>query len=391
MFNQKDLLHIDNFRYLLFESLSDIVWHVSNHPLSILKKDFFALGTEIGPDRTSGGKPFYLSTSRSKVGSYSNDSRGTTFKLNGKLLNSRFKGKSVDYWSKTDIKKRSEGIHEMEDRLYSDKPVIDNARKYILEVNSWLDLKYSANSSYYHYLKEVEDTAKHYGIPYKVYSSYNDYISNKNPRESISDIVDLDTIEKNSTYKFGHNSKAKRLRKLLLFLSELKDTENTYSSYYSSELTLSSDYSNLLRREHNRTAIYVKKLVANILRKLRLKSLDELFSLRIKQSHKMRDIRNDLHHLDYKMNSFIKSMKEKEDYDFDLIYDLDRYFFDGKMFDKLTTTFKKRDYDSVHEIFQSARDKILERKKEIERTFVYLPISEREPEIVDQSWKNDQI
>ena len=100
---------------LISEGISDIVWHYTKDPVHILKSNKFSLGTETGSDITKSGKAFFMSTARSKLGSYSNTSSGTIFKLDGRKINQNYKGSSVDYWGGT--KAREGGTQEMEDGI----------------------------------------------------------------------------------------------------------------------------------------------------------------------------------------------------------------------------------------------------------------------------------
>ena len=159
----------------LQESVSDIVWHYSNNPYEILKSNKFGLSSESGSDVTKSGKPFYLSLSRSKSGSYSNNPRGIIFKLDGAKLNNKYKGFPFDYWAGSGFKNRSQGNSEMEDRLASKNSEIPNARDYILEVIGWAD-EYSKKSIYSNYQKNVELLCKKLDIPFVFYDSYQNFL-----------------------------------------------------------------------------------------------------------------------------------------------------------------------------------------------------------------------
>lgn len=390
MYSQREL--VNNLPQILLERVTDVVWHMSNDALSILKRNVFSLGTETGPDKTRGGKAFYLSTARSKTGSYSDSTNGIIFKLDGRLLNSRYKGKAIDYWAGSGLRPREGGKHEMEDRIYSEEPVIPNARKYILEINAWIDPHYAKDSVYSIYQKKVEDKAKELGIPYKIYAGYEDFIKNKNPKNSIAEIIDTTKIELLQPYKFRDTRRKNRLKEILLFLSELKDPERKWDRY-DSALSLSNDYNNMLRREHGRSALYTKNAISKILRRLKMNSIDDLIKLRVEQAQFMKRINSDKQYLDYKKKRILKSMEDGEDYDFDTLYDLNQQYFKGDkdMFHKITSLYRRGDKEGMEDIFRNIWDNYEKDIKDIQKTLVKLPLSEPEKQKVDDSWRDIQI
>jgi hypothetical protein len=119
----------------LFESVSSIVYHYTSlyNSAQILSGARFRLaaspGTKTELDLQKGNKPYYLSTTRSKVGDYTLHQfykDGVVFVLNGDWFNQRYKGGAVDYWGRN----RSQGAglkgryKEMEDRVFSSEPYI---------------------------------------------------------------------------------------------------------------------------------------------------------------------------------------------------------------------------------------------------------------------------
>lgn len=141
---------------ILNEVLSDIVYHKSRSPLSILKTDTFKLTSNAGTksDRIGSDKLYYASFARSKQSAYlrSPGSEEVLFVLDGKKLNQNFKGGAVDYWQwhkKSDLgdmssRDREQMLQstEMEDRLFSDKPEIKNFSKYIIKVEIYVEARY---------------------------------------------------------------------------------------------------------------------------------------------------------------------------------------------------------------------------------------------------------
>lgn len=379
---------------LYHESASEIIWHYSNDPLSILKTDKFSLGTETGADSTKSGHPFYMSTARSKTASYSISNKGIIFKLDGRALNNRYRAKSVDYWNGSEIKPRYKGVHEMEDRIYSKSPTIPNARKYILEIQSWLDIDKAHNiDTFALYVKKVEDMCIAQSIPFIVYRNYKDFISGKNPANSVSDIINLSEIEVPQPYKFKDHRRKNRLKDILLFLGELKDPERNYSRYDSLSI-LSADYGNTLRRNHGRSAIYAKEVISKILRKLKIDNIDQLFKLRIEQAHKMLKYKNDIKYIDHKLREWVKEIDSNDERDyFNEIYDFNQAYQDSdkEIMREIFKAFKSKNIDSLRGIFDDTKSRIMDKIQNIESTMVKVSINDVVKPKPDESWKNDQI
>lgn len=158
----------------LNESLSKELYHFtsSGKAAKILKTNEFVLSKVYGyPGKEDKremefhpkGKVYYLSASRSKFGGYARHKlkffQGIDYVnlvLDGEKLNQNYEGKPISFFTREDKKKTlsSKGREdfmaqdEMEDRLFSSKPYIKNASKYIKEVhillyekeiNKWVD------------------------------------------------------------------------------------------------------------------------------------------------------------------------------------------------------------------------------------------------------------
>ena len=127
-------LLFENWKKYLTEGVTDIVYHKT--PLysaeNILKTNKFMTSVAFGTPadkQINKGKLYYLSTMRSPVGDYGPSLPAVTFKLDGRKLGERSKAAAVDYWGP------SFPTNEMEDRVFTDKPWIAPASKYILEVH----------------------------------------------------------------------------------------------------------------------------------------------------------------------------------------------------------------------------------------------------------------
>lgn len=140
----------EEIKNILSEGLSKIVYHYTYTVklLSILRMNKFATSSNLGSGsdaRISGGKVFFFSTSRAKgMSGYGNRHGIVAIVLDGEKLNQRFKGFPIDYWNystkRSDYKSTSDYIralqsNELEDRIVTNKPYIDNAKDYILEIH----------------------------------------------------------------------------------------------------------------------------------------------------------------------------------------------------------------------------------------------------------------
>jgi hypothetical protein len=377
--------------FLITEAASDIVWHISDNPYKILKNNKFSLGSETGPNITNSGKPFYLSVARSKLGSYSRNPRAIIFKLDGREFNKRYKSFPIDYWGGSGFRDRSSGVSEMEDRIASLDPIIPDARKYILEIIGWAD-EHSKQGVYSFYQKKVEDLSKELGIPFVFYNSYEDFIQNKNPHKSVSDVVDLTKIEEISPYKspFSYRkNNLTRIKYLLNFLLNLKDPEHSYGRYHSN-LTISADYGNLIIRNHDKTEIFAKKLLANAMKRLNLKNIDELLKLRLKQLQELETYKNDIKHMNYKFNQYVKNLNDREDKDFEDFYSFSNYYL-GKEFEELSRLYIDKDVNGMKQLFEKYQNILQAKIDNILQTSMNIHINPTPKKKEDFSWRENQI
>ena len=379
---------------LITENLSDIVWHYTDHPLSILKSNKFSLSTETGSDVTKGGKAFFMSTARSKLGSYSESPSGVIFKLDGRKLNQKYKGRPYDYWGGAGLKNREEGKSEMEDRLYSDDPIIENADSYILEIQCWISERQKNvkdNEVRLDRLKKIEDIAKSKNITIKFFDGYENFIQNKDAKSSITDLVDISEIELPEKYKPRRYSDS-QIKDFLNFILLLKDSKGLYR-YYDSGRVLENIYHNEFKRNHSKKAIYVKTLIAKLLKKLKIKSIDDLIKLRIEQYNYINRYESDVIYLKTRLKQIISDMESEREYDFDLFFDLSKGFFKDtpNSFERLARNYRKSDKAGIEDIFSQAVDAMGDKIKKIKTTTLPINLKEAPPKKVDYSWKDAQI
>jgi hypothetical protein len=119
------------FEEIINESISSIVFHYTNayNALKILQTGQFQLASTLGSieqQYAPKGHPYFLSTTRTRQGGY-HDIIGSTavlFVLDGNWFNSRYPGKSVDYWLNRNPMDGHHRAHEAEDRVFSKEPTI---------------------------------------------------------------------------------------------------------------------------------------------------------------------------------------------------------------------------------------------------------------------------
>lgn len=202
-----------SYKQYLAEKISDIVFHKThiNNLVNILKTNRFRLSAAIGTKSEvdlNKGKMFYFSTARSPQSSYINSDPyiGDVYlMLDGVKLNQQFKGEAVDYWGK-EFNKR-----EMEDRIFTDKQNITNAKSYIKEIHILYSYEWKTKSIFGDEnvdvrkledkqlinLKDVYTLAKKSNIPIYVYDNPNYYITrNKNKALNVMDIIKGEVISK---------------------------------------------------------------------------------------------------------------------------------------------------------------------------------------------------
>jgi len=203
---------LTEWRKFLKEGITDIVWHKTEEYkfLEVLKADRFMLSgafSKPSEERLSKGKLYYFSTARTPNSSYFPGRRmnGVIIKLDGRKLAETLKGTPTDYnaisYMGSDGKRvdksskkssrlgRDSEIYdtpdesfEAEDRILSDKPYIDNATDYMLEVHMAVPVytgettdydkgtykvvaEKTINPAVYHRLKQMTAMLKEQGIP----------------------------------------------------------------------------------------------------------------------------------------------------------------------------------------------------------------------------------
>ena len=158
----------------LLEGVSNKLFHYTDpkSALGILESDAFKLTTAFGTDADraaqSKGKLYYLSTTRTVTGRY-HDMVGDSavmINLDGRKLSQNYSGSPVDYWGREFrlVDPRSES----EDRIYSEKPVIENASKYITAIHVYSNPD-RVNDAQHKMIRQLLISAKKNSIPVYYY------------------------------------------------------------------------------------------------------------------------------------------------------------------------------------------------------------------------------
>lgn len=155
---------------VLTEGLSDVLYHYTdlNALGQILVSNSLRLtpdiGTEAEVSRRRRGKMYYMSFARSKTGDYhfpvSTHAGGAVLLVvdGRQLKQDGFSGAPVDYWG-------FGNKDEMEDRLYSRKPRVENANKYITEIHTYF---YKEASDQVRNAKQISSMRKAYIVAKKL-------------------------------------------------------------------------------------------------------------------------------------------------------------------------------------------------------------------------------
>ena len=124
-------------------AISPVLYHFTTiyKAANILKDDEFKLSSALGKkaeeEHVEGRKWYYLSTTRHRLGGYHKDTDNAGWllmNLDGVGLAHNYSGKPIDYWGEN-FRKVDPTKMEAEDRIYSTKPVIPNASKYIESIH----------------------------------------------------------------------------------------------------------------------------------------------------------------------------------------------------------------------------------------------------------------
>jgi len=201
------------YKELLNEALSPEMFHATyiRNIIKILEENKVNLSSNLGTqaDRL-GGKFFFLSFSRTGSPKLAYGHKRVPFSrivFDGNKLNHNFKSLPVDYWGD---KGRTHSSFEYEDRLVTDKPVIDNVSRYILRIDIVTDF---GETNVYD-IKRLLKLAEQRNVKVSVYGDMNDMVKKTN------DITDK-ILSINNTYnddKYNYTVKFSGIKNLIAIL-----------------------------------------------------------------------------------------------------------------------------------------------------------------------------
>lgn len=207
---------------VLTESISDIVFHHTTlfNAQQILTKDKFQLTPTFKNDTETNmgsAKKYFLSTSRSRTGDYhSSSNAGVLFTLDGRKMNSKFKGAPVDYWG------REWNKDEMEDRVYTDDNAIP-ALQFIKEINIHsVAIENDPSDRSNAFVLRIYSFARKNNIPVNVYSDIKSLMTG-NKKNAISHEKILDAGKKGleSLRRFNKEVKPQYRRNKVYSIAEV--------------------------------------------------------------------------------------------------------------------------------------------------------------------------
>lgn len=180
---QEQLTRIYELNTIINEALTDIVYHFTTgyKLLNIINTNKFLTTSTIGSDNErelSKGKAFFFSTTRSKSTGYV---RGNTkLVLDGRKLTQRYKAAPINFWAMDGFSNSVDS--EQEDRIMTDKPYIDNAIDYILEIHILVTESTTLSKKDINQLTELSKTKN---IPIYYYQETKDWLE-QNPKNRIN-------------------------------------------------------------------------------------------------------------------------------------------------------------------------------------------------------------
>jgi hypothetical protein len=184
----------------LTEGLSQVLYHYVKRPnslIEILQSNKLRLNAFFGDSYSGkdiGKKYYYLSTTRSKLGSYHAQEHvvaGVMLVLDGAKLAQKHTGGPFDYWN-------DKHHDEMEDRILSNHPFIENAKSYITSIHILYQYDNGVDAEGQQYLRAYA-AAKKSGIPTYFYNSRKAWVTQNTKHAIKPDLVDL-WRDKQSTY-----------------------------------------------------------------------------------------------------------------------------------------------------------------------------------------------
>ena len=268
-----------NFKeYFLLREAQSIYYHYTGSLHDILMSDSFELSNAFLKSSESKllpkgfDKPYYLSMSRNPSGSYK---ASQLLVLDGDRLSQRYQIIPTNYWDK----RSNNGSSEMEDRLWSKEPFIENARSYIKEIHLYIpeERLYDKDNPI------IPSVLEYSKIPFYIYTNRKDlFLMNKKKALEIKNFEDLGT-------KFRLRGRDEYYLALLEFLEtgkaskhfpfgRLRSYKNDFINSIGADLHNMASEKGVLYRELNRRLnLLIKKSGETDLREFLKKRHEELY------------------------------------------------------------------------------------------------------------------
>jgi hypothetical protein len=193
---------------ILSEGLSDILYHFTytTNLINILKHNKFATSSNLGSNADQWkdkGRFYFFSTQRTKgMSGYGRHHGNVAIVLDGRKLNYTFKGSPSDYWNwstkRSDYKSIGDYTQalqseENEDRIVTNKPYIDNANQYIIEIHIFIIPEHNDKET----INQIVTLCNGYSIPIYFYLDENNFkLQNKSKTVDPNSLDIIDKKEK---------------------------------------------------------------------------------------------------------------------------------------------------------------------------------------------------
>lgn len=280
---------------LLTESLSRVAYHYTNFSagLKILTSGKFELSSSLGAQAEQEymikGKPYFLSTTRTKLGGYHHSglaSRGVLFVLDGDWFNQHYTSKPIDYWGNRGVTGPDHRASEAEDRIYSSKPTIPIAG--VTSVHIFLEPKEASDKDTEYdnnmraLAREMLIQAKTRGIKAYFYTDRSAWLNLDTKKTS--SVTSLSGPRKTSSYRGMHRTPYLKYWVELLqaqtpeqLSKEAKKIHYDLARGYTRDIEhrLNIDMSNARKPDSSADREYAVKII-KLMRQHRLNNLKEL-------------------------------------------------------------------------------------------------------------------
>lgn len=194
----------------LLEGLSPVLYHYTmlQSAIKILERNAFRLTAITGVERRLGPEKhlYFLSTSRHRLGGYHVDTLhvgmpSVLFRLDGRKLSQKYPGAAIDYWGGFQGEPHRK---EAEDRIFHNKPYIENAASYIDRIDIRLSDKEDDRQKYVSMVLRLMLLAKQNGITAYAYKSHKDWLAgNRNKAVKLDDLRKMRGAPKEPKPKYG--------------------------------------------------------------------------------------------------------------------------------------------------------------------------------------------